>query len=63
VARKGGADRVALASYLLAPGHFESLAREAGADLVSAPLGADPRLVEIALERFDAALAGRSVES
>jgi sirohydrochlorin ferrochelatase len=62
-ARKGGADRVALASYLLAPGHFESLVREAGADVVSAPLGADPRLVEIALDRFDAALAGRSVES
>ncbi len=56
-ARAGGADRVAVASYLLAPGHFAGLVRTSGADVVSAPLGADPRLVDIALDRFDAALA------
>ena len=45
--------RVAVATYLLAPGFFETLVRRhARGHLVSAPLGADPRLAALALHRF-----------
>jgi sirohydrochlorin ferrochelatase len=51
--------RVAVASYLLATGHFHRRILGAGADLVTAPLlgegSPDPRLVELVLERFEAA--------
>jgi sirohydrochlorin ferrochelatase len=52
--------RVAIASYLLAPGHFHGLLHRAGADVVTGPLlgseGApDTRLVDLVLARFDAA--------
>jgi sirohydrochlorin ferrochelatase len=50
-ARTAGATRVALAPYLLAPGHFTDRLAEAGADLVAAPLGAHPAVVELILER------------
>ncbi|WP_353808200.1 nitrite reductase small subunit NirD [Agromyces sp. SYSU T00194] len=51
--------RVVVASYLLAPGYFATLAAEAGGDLTSAPLLADgdappAELVAIVAERFDA---------
>ena len=48
--------RVAVASYLLAEGHFhETLrARSCGAVAVSAPLGAHPALARLILERYDA---------
>ena len=64
-ARAGGAERVVLASYLLAPGFFHDRLLRAGADVVTAPLGPDDRLVAIALDRWSAALpprppAGRS---
>ncbi len=49
--------RIALASYLLAPGVFSGRVRAAGADVVAAPLGADPRIAAIALRRYDEALA------
>ncbi|WP_404286915.1 sirohydrochlorin chelatase [Glutamicibacter arilaitensis] len=54
--------RVVVASYLLAPGYFQSLVEQCGADLVSAPLlAADApvptELVNLALERFTAAQA------
>lgn len=49
--------RVAVASYLLAPGVFSGRLAEAGADLVADPLGADPRLAGLALRRYDEALA------
>lgn len=48
--------RVVIASYLLAPGYFHDRLLEAGADLVTAPLGPDPRLALIALDRYDAAV-------
>ncbi|MEV7971814.1 CbiX/SirB N-terminal domain-containing protein [Cellulomonas sp. NPDC089187] len=57
-AREAGAARVVVASYLLAPGHFHSALDRAGADLVTAPLGPDPVLAQIALDRFDHALLG-----
>lgn len=47
--------RVVVASYLLAPGYFLDRVREAGADVVAAPLAPDPRLAQIVLDRYDAA--------
>lgn len=48
--------RVAVATYLLAPGAFaDHIHRLAGNHPVSAPLGADPRLAALALTRYDAA--------
>ncbi|MCF4120596.1 sirohydrochlorin chelatase [Antribacter sp. KLBMP9083] len=57
----GGAGRVVVASYLLAPGYFQDRVLEAGADVVSEPLAlpgaADPRLVALVLDRYDEAAA------
>jgi len=59
--RDGGSRRVAVASYLLAPGHFHDRLDRAGADVVAAPLldgldgldgPVDVRLVEIVLDRY-----------
>ena len=55
--------RVVLASYLLAPGFFHDQLAKAGADLVTEPLLPSPVLAEIALERYDAALAAHPVKS
>jgi len=54
--------RVVVASYLLAPGTFAGLAREAGADVVSAELlvsGEEPpaALIEIVVDRYRAAVS------
>lgn len=54
------APRVVVANYLLAPGYFDDLARTAGADVVADPLllpdaAAPAELVEIVLDRYDAA--------
>ncbi len=56
----GGAGRVVVATYLLAPGYFADLAAAAGGDLCSRPLlvedAAPPaELVAIVLDRHDAA--------
>jgi sirohydrochlorin ferrochelatase len=56
-ARTAGAGRVVIASYLLAPGYFHDRVLEAGADIVSAPLAPDDRIVEIVLDRYAAAVA------
>lgn len=56
-ARAAGAGRVVAASYVLAPGHFATLVAGAGADLVSAPLGADARVAEVIAERYHGAYA------
>jgi sirohydrochlorin ferrochelatase len=50
-ARVAGAARVVIAPYLLAPGHFADRLTEAGADLVAAPLGAHPAVIELVLAR------------
>jgi len=55
-ARRGGAERVVVASYLLAPGHFHDRLAGAGADVVTAPLLPDPRIAAVLLDRYDAAL-------
>ena len=62
--RDGGAERVVVATYLLAPGYFADkigdAALEAGADVVSAVLGAAPEVADVVLDRYRAAdLAGR----
>ena len=48
--------RVAVATYMLAPGFFADRVRRIAGDLpVSAPLGADSRVAGLALARYDAA--------
>lgn len=65
--RRSGARRVAVATYLLAPGHFADKvsagALSAGADIVSAPLGAAPEVARVALHRYRAAVADLSAQS
>lgn len=56
-ARAAGARRVIAASYVLAPGHFAGLVRASGADLVSAPLGDHPAVLQVAAQRYREALA------
>jgi sirohydrochlorin ferrochelatase len=51
-AREGGAPRVVVAAYLLAPGFFHDRLRETGADVVTDPLAPDARLAEIVLDRY-----------
>lgn len=54
--RAAGHRRVAIASYLLAPGRFSDQLAEAGADAVSEPIGVHPLLVELIASRWRAAL-------
>jgi sirohydrochlorin ferrochelatase len=54
-ARHAGAERVVVAAYLLAPGHFHDKLGGAGADLVTAPLLPDERIAAVLLDRYDAA--------
>ncbi|MBB6349217.1 sirohydrochlorin chelatase [Nonomuraea muscovyensis] len=58
--RAAGAPRVAVAPYLLAPGHFSDKVRRAslaaGADVVADVLGPAPELAQVLLERYTAAL-------
>jgi sirohydrochlorin ferrochelatase len=56
-----GAPRVVVASYLLAPGYFADQVRRtcaaAGAEAVSAPLGAAPEVADVILDRYRQAAA------
>jgi sirohydrochlorin ferrochelatase len=56
---RAGAARVAVATYLLAPGVFADQVRErslaAGAAVVSAPLGAAPEVADVVIERYQQA--------
>jgi sirohydrochlorin ferrochelatase len=58
--------RVVVAAYLLAPGFFHDRLAGAGADAVTGPLAVDasgaidPRLVEVVLDRYDAAVLERA---
>jgi sirohydrochlorin ferrochelatase len=58
-ARKAGAERVVIAAYLLAPGHFADKLQAAGAACVTAPLLPDERIAAVLLDRYDAALSAR----
>ncbi|MBN6055558.1 sirohydrochlorin chelatase [Nonomuraea sp. RK-328] len=51
--RSGPARRVAVASYVLAPGHFHGRLLAADADLVTDPLGADPDVASLVWSRYD----------
>lgn len=44
--------RVFIASYLLAPGLFHTRLAAVGADGVASPLGADPRIVDLVVDRY-----------
>lgn len=56
--------RVVVATYLLAPGFFADLIhRRAPGSPISPPLGADPRLATLALDRYDKALQKLSVQA
>jgi sirohydrochlorin ferrochelatase len=50
--RCGPRQRVAVASWLLAPGVFHGSLAECGADVVSAPIGAHPLVVDVLLRRY-----------
>lgn len=51
-AARESSPRVVVVAFLLAPGYFYDRVKEAGADVVTQPLGPDPRLVEIVLDRY-----------
>jgi sirohydrochlorin ferrochelatase len=53
--RAAGERRVAVASWLLAPGLFHTRLADAGADVVAAPLGAHPDVVAAVVARYRAA--------
>ena len=53
--RAAGERRVAIASWLLAPGVFHTRLTDAGADVVAAPLGAHPDVVAAVVARYRAA--------
>lgn len=55
--RSAGQERVALASYLLAPGYFHDQLARAQADVVTAPLLPSPLVAELAVARYDDAVA------
>jgi len=48
-------EAAAVATYLLAPGYFADLVAAGGAAIVGAPLGADPVLAQIIIDRYDTA--------
>jgi sirohydrochlorin ferrochelatase len=52
---KGHGRRVAIASYVLAPGHFHDELRGQPADVVTEPLLPDERIADLVLRRYDAA--------
>jgi sirohydrochlorin ferrochelatase len=53
--RSAGVERVAVASYLLAPGHFQSLLAAAAGDVLSEPLGSHEAVARLVLARYEAA--------
>lgn len=57
-ARRGGARRVVVASYLLADGLFQQRLPASGADVVSQPLGTHPGLARLVANRFRRAVPG-----
>jgi sirohydrochlorin ferrochelatase len=61
--RRRGARRVAVASYLLSPGLFADSLQDAGADVVSAPLGDAPEVATVVLTRYDDACARLALRS
>ncbi len=56
-ARRRGARRVVVASYLLADGLFQERLNDCGADLVTRPLGTHPGVARLLADRFREAAA------
>jgi sirohydrochlorin ferrochelatase len=56
----GDSAPVAVATYLLSPGHFHDRLKQSAATWVSAPLGSHPAVAALVLDRYQAA-ASRSV--
>ncbi|NKQ57474.1 sirohydrochlorin chelatase [Amycolatopsis sp. K13G38] len=54
-AARGRGRRVAVASWLLAPGLFQRKLYDAGADVVAEPLGVHPGVVDLVLRRYHSA--------
>ena len=50
---------IAIASYLLAPGHFQDQLSQCGADWVTDPLGGHPALAGLAIDRYRVAARQR----
>jgi sirohydrochlorin ferrochelatase len=50
---------VAVASYLLAPGHFQDQLYDSGADWITEPLGGHPALAGLVIDRYRTAAASR----
>ncbi|MBN9213531.1 MAG: cobalamin biosynthesis protein CbiX [Microbacterium sp. SCN 70-200] len=59
-ARAAGAQRVVIASYVLAPGYFAQVIAAAGGDVVTRPLAPDTRIAEIIAERYRAGVGALS---
>ena len=57
--RERTGQRVAVASYLLAPGHFQDQLRDSGADWVTEPLGGHPALAGLVIERYRTAVIAK----
>jgi sirohydrochlorin ferrochelatase len=57
--RRDGAQRVAVASWLLAPGLFQTALDDSGADVVARPIAEHPAVVELVARRYRAALDAR----
>jgi sirohydrochlorin ferrochelatase len=53
---RAAGERVAVAAYVLAPGHFHDRIRTVGAAVVTAPLLPHPAVVDLVLRRYDEAL-------
>ncbi|WP_204804584.1 sirohydrochlorin chelatase [Mycobacterium riyadhense] len=58
-ARRHGAGRVVVASYLLAEGLFQERLRDCGADLVTTPVGTHPDVARLIVNRFRRAMPRR----
>jgi sirohydrochlorin ferrochelatase len=50
---------IAVATYLLAPGHFSDQLAESGADWTTAPLGGHPALAGLVIDRYRTAAKAR----
>jgi sirohydrochlorin ferrochelatase len=57
--RRDGAERVAVASWLLAPGLFQAKLDDSGADVVARPIAEHDAVVELVARRYRAALGGQ----
>jgi sirohydrochlorin ferrochelatase len=57
--RRDGAERVAVASWLLAPGLFQATLDDSGADVVARPIAEHDAVVELVARRYRVALNGQ----